>query len=211
MLEKHNVFILSRYKFSEADLFLKALNQNGERLIFFIKNGLKSRKRCSPGTLEPSNYLEVVLQKRSPPKGVPSLKEAKLLKSFHDIRTSYDKMQILFHILESTYKVAQENNSCPNLFNLLGNSLNGLIKLQGESSPSGLDFLLQFNLKLLYYQGVLERRPWMKIYLQSRMGSVPPLIVDKNVRSSYLQFAEERLKTYLKRGEVHHDLEGGSA
>ena len=198
MLEKHCVFILSRYKFSEADLFLKAINQEGEKLNFFIKNGLKSKKRCPAGILEPSNYLEIVLQSKGAFQRA-SLKEAKLLKSFHPIRTSYDKMQILFHVLESIHKVAQENQACPNLFNLIGNSLNSLIRIQSESH---LTFLLQFNLKLLHYQGVLDRKPWMKIYLQSPMGSIDSHVEDKNTKALHFEFIDERLKIYLKRGEI---------
>src|SRR5690606_3807518 len=137
--------------FSEADLIVHALSQSGQKLKLFARSALKSRKRFGGGVLQPTHYVSLSFKESRDEEGLGSLSEASLIEGFDSLRTDYDRLQLALHFVSIIYRLSVEGSTdSQNLFDLLGNALQAL------QVATNLDLLkTQFELKLLYYQGVL--------------------------------------------------------
>lgn len=189
--------ILRTTKYSEADLILTFLSSEGEKVSAIAKSALKSKKRFLGGVLEPTHFVEFVLTIPKIEGRLPVIEQAQLIQSFDQLRSDYDRLNLALRILEIVSKMAQEGDlHSKELFNLLGNTLKEL-----QTAPNLEILQLQFFLKLLMQQGVLEPEAWMKSFLSRSMKDNAILAVEytkqKNVLLSYLTWAEEQLKTHF--------------
>lgn len=189
--------ILRATKYSEADLILTFLSSEGEKVSAIAKSALKSKKRFLGGVLEPTHFVEFVLTIPKIEGRLPVIEQAQLIQSFDQLRSDYDRLNLALRILELVSKMAQEGDlHSKELFNLLGNTLKEL-----QTAPNLEILQLQFFLKLLMQQGVLEPEAWMKSFLSRSMKDNAILAVEytkqKNVLLSYLAWAEEQLKTHF--------------
>ena len=149
-LHKDKVIVLKQSRFSEADLIVRALNQNGSLMSFIAKGAVKSRRRFTGGVLEPGHFIGVEY-KHSRSSSLHFLCQAWFLKRFEIIRKNYDRLQLALHFLSLVEKIGQEGvEDSPELFNLLGN---GLKALEASNHLSALQFTFEF--RLLLSQGVL--------------------------------------------------------
>ncbi len=144
-------FILRVIKFSEADLVVHALSQEGEKLKLFARSALKSRKRFGGGVLQPTHFVSISHKKIKDDGSLSTLFEASLIEGFDSLRTDYDRLQLALHFINVMDRLSVEGSTdARSLFDLLGNGLQAL------QVATNLDLLrTQFELKLLYYQGVL--------------------------------------------------------
>ena len=150
---KTKVIVLKRTLFQEADLIVRTLDQKGGALSVIAKGAAKSQKRFSGGVLEPGQCIgvEYKLSKRS---SLHQLRQAWFIKRFEQIRTDYDRLKMALYFLDLINKISQEGVvDCPELFNLLGNSLQAL-----ETSNDLEALKTVFEFRLLWIQGILPEK-----------------------------------------------------
>lgn len=143
-------FIILRSKvYQESDLILDVLSKQGEKFTVTAKNAVQSRKRFAGGVLEPLNYVELHLSESRQHRFY--VQEARCLNSFPGLRKDYDRLSQAFLLLKFINKLSQEGlGDTPQLFDLLGNTLNSL---QASQDPQLL--ALHFQIKCLYHLGFL--------------------------------------------------------
>ncbi len=148
---KQQVIILKQIKFSESDLIMRAITERGALISFIAKGALKSKKRFTGGVLEPGHFIGVEYR-ISRSSSLHYLQQAWFLKRFKGMRDDYDRLKLALYFLSVIDKVCQEGMDSPELFHLLGNSL----EVVGRSQNL---FILQFifEFRLLYCQGVLPK------------------------------------------------------
>lgn len=185
-------------KYSEADLILHAISQEGEKLSFIAKGALKSKKRFSGGVLEPTHYVELTYKEARGGQGLRWIEEAKLLKDFQGLRLNYEKLELAWRVVECGYYISQEGDQNSELlFNLLGNTLMAAENCKNEN----LELLkLHFYLKLLYQQGVISPEVWMGPFLKTSTRESQNLEeVFKEIKHK-LPLFEQQIKSYLNSG-----------
>ena len=196
-LEKHRAIVLKRTKYGEADLILHLLTPQGGTVSCLARGALKSKRRFAGGILEPTHYIEIVLRPSPRADGLGHLEEAKLLDGFDQVRTSYEKIETALSMVEMVDKIAQPGDTASNhLFDLLGNGLRGL-----QLTEEVQNFRVQFMLKLLYHQGVLDAEPWMGPFLKGSLLKGETAIDLPKVTVSQQRWVEEQVSTYLKTAE----------
>jgi DNA repair protein RecO (recombination protein O) len=146
------LFVLRKIKYGESDLILHGLTATGAKIHLIAKGAVKSRKRFGGGILEPTHCLSVTYKERHGREDqLQVLEEATLLEDFHGLRSSYDRLEAAFVLLELVGKLAQEGDEhSKNLFDLLGNTLRAL-----QTTDNVQMLLLHFEIKVLAQQGVL--------------------------------------------------------
>ena len=162
------MILLRKFKFRESDLMIHAINLHGEKLHLLARGALRSKKRFAGGVLEPTHY--VLAHYKKPVKATENihhLQEATLLDDFTALKADYDRLQLAFHLVKRIDQMSQEGEQeDANLFHLLGNAL----KVAGQTQS--LEVLrLQFECKLLNYQGVLEPSDTMVPLLKENLNS----------------------------------------
>ena len=200
---KEKAIILKCTKYGEADLIVRALTQGGSQVSLLARAALKSKKRFGGGVLEPTHFVELGYSEKSGENRLGTLDEAHLIDGFSDLRTDYDRIEQALYMVECIDKVSQENDAhSPDLFNLMGNGLRSLGKIANSEKSYGR-FRLQFCLKLLFQQGVLEPETWMQSYLKISLAEHASL---ENFPDPQLDFhrmwAENKLKEYLTTGTL---------
>ncbi len=189
-------FVLKKIKTGESDLILHLLTSEGKKVAVFAKCALKSKKRFS-GILEPSHLIQAEVHFHQDFNKLSKLQEASLIEDFMKIRTSYDKLDLALRIIESIGTVAQAQDENENLFLLLKNSLNGILSAENLEV-----FFIQFVLKFFYQQGVLERKPWMDLYLKTPLSESSKIQIQNFEEiNSYESWCRSELKEYLYRAE----------
>ena len=152
---KDRIIVLKTIKFKESDLIIRGISGQGKKLNFIAKGAKRSKKRFFGGVLEPTHFIEVVYKDKKTTvdefEALYFLNEAQLKDDFQALRTDYDKLELAFYFIKTIDKinlVGQEDGIA--LFNLLGN----ILKIM--TGDVDLDVLkTQFELKVLYHQGVL--------------------------------------------------------
>lgn len=166
--------VLKKVKYSEADLIIQALSQAGEKMSFIARGALRSKRRFGGGVLEPTHHVKLTYASshQSP---MHTIKEAQLLQGFELIRNDYDKLDFALTSLNCVSQVSMEGDSnSPTLYNLLGHLLK---RLESVSNASQLNLLkVQFYLKFLLQQGVLEREDWMTPFLKQGLQEADSLL-----------------------------------
>jgi DNA repair protein RecO (recombination protein O) len=156
--------ILRKVKYGEADLIIQALSHEGEKMSFIARGALRSKKRFGGGVLEPTHHVKIVFV-RSPKSELLTMKEAQLLQGFDLIRKDYDKLEFALSALAVVAHVSMEgDNHSSTLYNLLGHLLK---RIETTTGTQELDVIkVQFYLKFLLQQGVLEIEDWMPPFLK---------------------------------------------
>lgn len=198
MLHTGFFIILKKVKYSEADLILTALSSLGEKKSFLARNALKSKKRFGGGVLEPTHYVKLTYLSKEDRHQLNILEEAQLVNDFSFLRKNYDLLEFALQAVDCIYKVCQEGDqNSATLYNLVGHALKNLCK---ENINLDLDLpilKLQFFIKLLTEQGVLDPEPWMSGYLQTKLSDHENLrtkiLHDKN----FVSQIENKIKHYL--------------
>ena len=194
-----HLLILKKIKYSEADLIIHALSQEGEKMSFLARGALRSKKRFGGGVLEPTHHVKLTYSV-SPQSDMHTLKEAQLLQGFEQIRTDYDKVEFALSALSVVSQVSMEGDSnSATMYNLLGHLLK---KLESVQNPQDLILLkVQFYLKFLLQQGVLEVEDWMKPFLKLSLQdpeSFAQMAPHKQVATGRLLSLEKSVSHYVK-------------
>lgn len=200
---KEKAIILKCTKYGEADLIVRALTHGGSQVSLLARAALKSKKRFGGGVLEPTHFVELGYSEKSGEGRLGTLDEANLIDGFQDLRKDYDRIEQALYLVECIDKVSQEEDlHSADLFNLLGNALRSLCKI--ENSEKSYDrFKLQFCLKLLFQQGVLEPEAWMQNYLKISLADHASLVVIADPQMDFHRmWAENKLKEYLSTGTL---------
>ena len=191
--------ILKKTKYSEADLIIHALSQSGEKMSFIARGALRSKRRFGGGVLEPTHHVKLTYS-TSHQTEMHTIKEAQLLQGFELIRTNYDKLEFALTALNCVSQVSMEGDSnSPTMYNLLGHLLK---RLESVTDPTELSLLkVQFYLKFLLQQGVLEGEDWMKPFLKlsiQDLGSFETLSTQKQMAIGRLLSLEKSVLQYAK-------------
>lgn len=186
-------FILRVVKFSEADLVINALSQSGEKLKLFARSALRSRKRFGGGVLQPTHYVSISHKPQKEDGGLCTLVEASLVEGFDSLRTNYDRLQLALHFVNVVDRLSVEGmTDSHSLFDLLGNGLQAL------QIATNLDLLkTQFELKLLYYQGVLPHLDNAEELLEKSIRENHTLNLEASVLSRLKLQTEGLLNHYI--------------
>lgn len=196
--------ILKKVRYSEADLIITALSSKGEKKSFLARNALKSKKRFGGGVLEPTHYVKLTFQDREDRNQLNILEEAQLINDFSFLRTHYDLLEFSLQTLECIYKVGLEGDqNSEALYNLLGHTLKNLSKSELSLESDLPTLKLQFYLKFLAEQGVLELEPWMGPYLKTNLSEHVKLQERIKQDRGFISFVENKVKQYL----VHANTE----
>jgi DNA repair protein RecO (recombination protein O) len=191
--------ILKKIKYSEADLIIHALSQAGEKMSFMARGALRSKRRFGGGVLEPTHHVKLTYTVSSQSE-MHTIKEAQLLRGFEKIRTDYDKLDFALGALNCVSQVSLEGDSnSSTIYNLLGHLLK---KLELILDPSELMLVkVQFYLKFLLQQGVLEVEEWMKPFLSLTMQdteSIKILTAQKQQATTRISSLEKSVIQYVK-------------
>lgn len=200
---KEKAIILKCTKYGEADLIVRALTQGGSQVSLLARAALKSKKRFGGGVLEPTHFVELGYSEKLGENRLSTLDEAHLIEGFGDLRKDYDRLELALYIVESVDRVSQENDlQSPDLFNLIGNALKTLAKIANVEKAYDR-FKLQFCLKLLLQQGVLEPESWMQNYLKIPLTEHASLasIADPQL-DFHRMWVENKVKEYLSTGTL---------
>lgn len=185
--------ILRKIKYGEADLILHALSSLGEKKSFLARGALKSKKRFGGGILEPTHHVKFTYSV-SGKSDMHTLKEAQLLQGFEGLRLDYDKLNFALLALDFVARVSLEGDSdSASLYNLLGHLLKSLEKKQDYSILK-----MQFYIKLMRQQGVLEMEPWMGPFLQFPLGEEGDLLKHKDLVHDKLGYFEKVVRHYIE-------------
>ena len=191
---KNRFIILRKMKYGEADLILHALSQQGEKLSFIARGALKSKKRFGGGVLEPSHFVTFTYKEAAEEGQLNVLQEATLINDFAGIRKDYDRLELALHVLECVSKVSQEGDKNSEfLFNLLGHALKAL-----EIAEDVLVLKMQFYLKFLLQQGVVNAEPWMAPFLRVNLSEVNTLLPQRQIVDEELMNVEQMVRHYLE-------------
>ncbi|MDZ4677587.1 MAG: DNA repair protein RecO [Oligoflexia bacterium] len=142
-------FILRITAAQEADVIVKILSSNGEKISAFAKAGLKSRKRFG-GSLQPLFNITYRLTKKSPQQDLYFLEEAHVRHDFKNLRTQLERLTSASYAAELVELCAHEGLENTELYNLFGATLRAL-----DSGLSVEGVLRQFEVKLLSILGWL--------------------------------------------------------
>ncbi len=164
-MQKVKGIILKKIPFQESDLIVKALLNTGEKMTFFAKSALKSKKRFGGGLLDPLNYLEF----QSAPKKNDSeflfLNEAQMVYDFPLLKTDYDRIKMSLYFLKILNKVEISSlDDSTRVFDLLLHTLRSLEKCKNMSVLKAM-----FELKFLSLQGVLDQTPELDIFIKTSL------------------------------------------
>ncbi len=191
MLKRSKVIVLKSIPFSEFDLIIHALDQDGSKKHFIAKSAINSKKRFVAGVLEPLSFIE--LEYKSSKKSMHKIKQAWFLNNFRKVRKNYETLNLAFYFLKVISEISQEGSQdSKNLFDLLGNSLLSL-----ETSTSLQKLKLFFQIKLLFVQGVLPENLYIEGILNERIKNHESFKVEEQ-RIFYLnEKADTVLNNYL--------------
>ncbi len=191
MLERGRLIVLKSLPFSESDLIIKGLNENGTQMSFIAKGALKSKKRFAGGVLEPSSFIEV--EYRPARNSLHKLKQAWFVKTFLGLRKDYDRLNLAFYFLKVIGDISQEGtNDSREIFYLLGNAL-----VQAEKTDSLENLKLCFQIKILFLQGVLPQNLFYSSVINRTLEEHHNLQIESKDRQSVFQEVNQTLNHYL--------------
>lgn len=169
---KQKALILKKTLYQESDLILKVLTSEGEKLDVMAKGALRSKKRFGGGVLDPLNYVELTF---APNKNQNShwryLNEAQIVYDYALIRTDYDRIKLALYFLKVISKMELESGSSY-VFDLLLHALRAI-----EQTEDLMILKCQFEVKLLYRQGVLLMDSDLEPFLKTSMYDSKKLLM----------------------------------
>ncbi len=199
MTKQTGTFILlKKVRYGESDLIVTGISAAGEKKSFLARSALKSRKRFGGGVLEPLHHVRLSYSDKANKQQLSVLEEAQLLNDFASLKKDYDVLQFGLFAVECITKVSQEGDSLSDsLYNLLGHCLKNL-STESLNYQIHLPILkVQFFLKLLAEQGVLEQEPWMIPFLSTpltQFTTLEPVAIEARNQSTRV---EKIVREYL--------------
>lgn len=195
--------LLKKVRYGESDLIVTGISAAGEKKSFLARSALKSRKRFGGGVLEPLHHVKLSYSDKADRQQLSVLEEAQLINDFAAIKKDYDLLQFGLLAVECITKVSQEgDNVSDSLYNLLGHCLKNLAT-ENLNYQVHLPILkIQFFLKLLSEQGVLEQDPWMTPFLATPLtqyARLEPLAIEARNQSSRM---EKIVRDYLAHAHI---------
>mgnify|MGYP006077503339 CR=1 FL=1 len=199
MVKQTGTFILlKKVRYGEADLIITGISASGEKKSFLARSALKSRKRFGGGVLEPLHHVKLSYSDKSDKHQLSTLDEAQLINDFALLKKDYDLLQFALMAVECIAKVSQEGDSVSDsLYNLLGHCLKNLATENLNYQVHVPILKVQFFLKLLAEQGVLEQESWMMPFLKTpltQFAQLEPLAIEARNQSSRM---EKIVREYL--------------
>jgi DNA repair protein RecO (recombination protein O) len=150
---KSKAFVLKTTPFSESDLIVTFLTQEDGVIQSFVRGAKNSKKRFGGGVLQPPHLIEI---EASPPKrpessDLYSIKEAKLIRDFSELKCSYLSLTLLASMIKLLLKSEAINKEH---FNLLGHGLTELHKAKSHRR-----FFSHFVTRYLNLEGAMPDEP----------------------------------------------------
>ena len=148
MLIKTKAIVLSRMKYSEADLIVRLYTEENGLVSIIVKGGRKKTKKSKAAFFQPLNILELSLQLKATRElhYAPDVDYAYKLIYLH---TDMQKMALSFFLAEITYKALSYHEQDKKMYAFLEQSI-----LQLNISEKSLaNFHLVFLLKLAQLLG----------------------------------------------------------
>lgn len=194
---RHRILILRKSQWGESNVIIHGLSSLGERCTFLARGALKSKKRFAGGILDPLQYVEVLATKSPKRDALMTLDEANLIDGFDKLRTNFENLEAAFWATDLIQRVTpEEDPNNKSLFDLLGNGLRALTKPDAHPET----FKVQFGLKVLMNQGVLQTEPWMSPYLSRSLDEGSVLQDQEYAR--HTGWIEHQIKLYTSRAEL---------
>lgn len=175
------VIILRTIKYGESDLLVHGIDSEGNRRHFLAKGALKSKKRFGGGMLEPTHYLDVMYKEHGSRNEEPLLilLEAKVIRDFQGLRTSFDRLELGLFFLQVIHKLTRSGSiGAKEIFDLLGNALSAC-----EKCVSIDNLKIQFQAKLLHSQGILPHDQDFSDLVGVPLSKADTINVSKDERS----------------------------
>jgi DNA repair protein RecO (recombination protein O) len=204
LVKKTGTFILlKKVRYGESDLIVTGISSEGEKKSFLARSALKSRKRFGGGVLEPLHHVKLIYSDKTDKHQLSVLEEASLLNDFEAIKKDYDVLQFGLFAVESVFKVSQEgDNISDSLYNLLGHTLKNLATENLNYDRHVPILKVQFALKLLSEQGVLEQEPWMRPFLAAPLSEYLKLDSYSQEAKNHVSFMEKMVREYFSNAHL---------
>lgn len=190
---KSKGFILRRIQTQEADLIIKIMTSNGEKISAYGRSALKSKKRFEGG-LQVLSQIEFRTHKKESSE-LWMLEESKLTFEFKNIPTNVESYAVANYLSELTEHCAHEGLENAPLYNLFGAALKAL---DMGREPHGV--LACFEAKLLSLMGWMpdlndlesvEQEIWQKL-LSQKISEI-----ESQADFKKLNALESRLKAHI--------------
>lgn len=204
MVKKSGTFILlKKVRYGEADLIVTGISSEGEKKSFLARSALKSRKRFGGGVLEPLHHVKLTYSDKSDRQQLSVLEEAQIVNDFELIKKDYDLLQFGLFAVECVFKVSQEGDNISDaLYNLLGHCLKNLSSDSLNYEVHIPILKIQFFLKLLANQGVLEQEPWMKPFIGTPLSDFIRLEPLSTSARGYVGSVEKVVGEYIQNAHL---------
>lgn len=190
------MIILRKSQWGESNVIIHGLSSQGQKCSFVARGALKSKKRFVGGVLDPLQYVEAMGSASANRASLFNLDEVQLLEGFDGLRADFDRLEAAFWATDLVGRICvEEDPNNKQLFDLLGNGLRAL--------ANGVDpeaFRIQFGLKVLQTQGVLELESWMNPFLASPLAKPPQVSLVEC--ESRLPWIEHQARLYRERAEL---------
>ena len=156
MLVTTPAIVISALKYGEADLIVKAYTYSDGLKTYMLKGVLKSKKgKFKASQFQLLTQLEIVANHRNQGK-MEYLKDTKVLHTYTSLHTNMVKGAMLMFLAEVLKNAIREEETNPQLFNYLENSLMWL-DLHDKIANFHLLFLLNLTRYLGFYPGTASK------------------------------------------------------
>jgi len=148
VLIKNNIIVLSKLKYREHDLILRAYTESRGIVSYMLRGVLNSKKRHQKiAYFQPLSQL-VIEETYKPNKSLQTLKEVKLNYNYQSLHTNILKSAIALFIAETLNAVLKEEEENKSLFEYISTALQWL-----DNEDDFANFHLLFLLNLTKYLG----------------------------------------------------------
>ncbi len=204
MIKKSGTFILlKKVRYGEADLIVTGISSEGEKKSFLARSALKSRKRFGGGVLEPLHHVKLTYSDKSDRNQLSVLEEAQIVSDFEPIKKDYDLLQFGLFAVECVLKVSQEgDNMSDALYNLLGHCLKNLATPDLDYGIHLPILKIQFYLKLLTNQGVLDPERWMQPFMVVPLSEFKKLESMSAEARNHMSAVETVIREYISHAHL---------
>lgn len=195
--------MLKKVRYSESDLIVTGISAEGEKKSFLARSALKSRKRFGGGVLEPLHHVKLTYSDKTDKNQLSVLEEAQIINDFELLKKDYDLLQFGLFAVECVLRVSQEgDNLSDSLYNLLGHCLKNLSTRDLNYDLHIPILKIQFYLKLLSNQGVLELERWMQPYITCSLSEFRRLESLRQEAVARLAGVEKNVRDYINNAHL---------
>lgn len=155
MLSKTELIVLSKVKYGDYDLIVKAYSKNRGAISYIIKGGLKSSKANRAKSVYFQPLMQLYAEENyNPSKSLHYLKDIKPTYVYKTLHTNIYKSSIVLFLSEFLANVLNEEEENIDLYNYIQTALRYL-----DSEADFANFHLLFILKLSRYLGFQPDTP----------------------------------------------------